>query len=193
MDASGNGHQGMLVNNPPWRSGITGSAVGLDGSSQFIMVASGPIIGSSPNFTVEAWVNWSNMPGIQTIYCESGTNDNIDLYLDLGTPILATNDNSVGLVRSSRTIGLGWHHVAGVLQAGVGGSIYLDGQMASSNPMTGPAAQAASETDIGRVSAAGGSRYFNGVVDEVRVFAIARSSQEIMSDYTSSLTGGGVP
>ena len=189
-DASGNGHQGMLMNFPPWRSGITGSAIGLDGSSQYVFVATGSIIGTIPNFTVEAWVNWSGIPALQAIYCEAGFTDNIDLYLDAGTPILATNNNPSGSVRSSMTILPGWHHVAGVLQAGVGASIYVDGQIASSNPTTGPAIQAASETDIGRVSAAGGSRYFNGTIDEVRVFTIARSSQEIMADYMSSLTGG---
>jgi hypothetical protein len=57
--------------------------------------------------------------------------------------------------------------------------------------MVGPAAPNAFETNIGRSGATGGSRYFRGLIDEVRVFLFARGPQEIANDYKSYITGGG--
>src|SRR5262249_59602869 len=117
-DVSGNGHMGTLVNSPVWQQGIRGFAVALDGSSQYVMVSNGPIIGSTPNFTIEAWVNWQGGPGIQTIYSEGGgLSDAIDLHLDTGTPEFATyNGSGFSSARSFRTIPqASWHHLAALL------------------------------------------------------------------------------
>jgi hypothetical protein len=189
-DVSGNGHPAMLVNNPNWHTGITGSAIDLDGFSQFASLSPGPIIGSAPNFTIEAWVNWAGTPGMQTVYGETNFNDIIELYLDNGIASFSTLSNNSMVTLKGRSVPAGsWHHLAGVLQMGVGGSLYVDGQLVVANPMMGPATQAIFETNIGRTGGSGGSRYFRGVIDEVRVYLFARTSQEIMSDYKSSLTG----
>jgi hypothetical protein len=190
-DASGNGHPANLVNSPLWKPGITGSAIELDGSSQFANLSPGPIIGSIPNFTIEAWVNWPGASGTQMIYCESAFTDVIDLYLENGVPGFSiVSGGSQPVTGTSSVTTSKWHQVAAVLQPGIGASLYLDGQILRTNPMVGPAAPNAFETNIGRSGASGGSRYFRGIIDEVRVFNSARSPGEIANDYKSYITGG---
>ncbi len=191
-DSSGSGHAATIVNAPPWSPGITGSSISLDGATQFAVVTPGPIVGSSSAFTIEAWINWMGGPAQQAVYAEAGNVDVIEIYLDGGFPRFMTlSGNSLQIATSPRNVPLGnWHHLAGVLEPGVGGTLYLDGQIASSNPSMGPAAPGSIfETDIGRSHAAGGSRYFHGLIDEVHVFMGARSSMEIMTDYKSALNG----
>jgi hypothetical protein len=185
MDVSGNGHAGTLVNGPQWKPGIAGFSVAFDGFTQYVGLSPGPILGSASNFTVEAWVNWSGMPGLGAIYSEAGGIDVIDLYLDNGTPVLLLSTGGPNMLRASRPVPtFSWHHVAAVLQAGPGASLYIDGQMVASAPMNAPN-PTASEAAIGRSPSGGGTRYFSGALDEVRVFTSARTSLDIQNDYNA--------
>jgi hypothetical protein len=182
-DASGNGHMGTLMNGAAWKPGIRGNSVALDGMSQFVMVNAGPILGGSTSFTIEAWVNWPGSQGLSSIYSEGGSADMLGLYLDNGMPAFTTFNGSSYTVKSASALPtFSWHHVAGVLQQGTGGALYVDGVLVSSNPVMPPPAPGVAETDIGRLGGAG-THFFSGAIDEVRAFTVPRTSQEVLDDY----------
>jgi len=185
-DATG-ANNGTLVNAPGWVQGKSATALNFNGTDQYVNVKNGAILGSAPNFTIEAWVKWDGAitaHNQQMIYCEGSYNDIVDLFLDNGVPSFTTLGDNWYTATAVAPISVGvWHHLAAVLEVGIGGKLYVDGQLAASNPDIGAGSQSAGETDIGRFAGNGGSRYFSGIIDEVRVFNTARSAAEIISDY----------
>ncbi len=82
----------------------------------------------------------------------------------------------------------GWHHVAGVLDATAGETrLYVDGALAAID--AGGAPGAVSPTAplfLGRA----GATFLKGSLDEVRVWAAARTEAEVRRDMYRRLTGG---
>jgi hypothetical protein len=188
---SGGPNPGTLANSPQWVTGNLSNALRFDGADDYVLLKNGPILGSAPNFTVEAWVKWdgggTSHPH-QFIYSEGHFNDIIDLYLANGVPGFTTLGANWETASAAAPLPVGeWHHLAGVLQAGVGGTLYVDGQPIATNPNMRPGSQFAGSTNIGRFAGNGSLRYFRGTIDEVRVLAVARSAAEIQADYLQGL------
>jgi len=81
-----------------------------------------------------------------------------------------------------------WYHVAGVYADNMA-SVYINGERVNTVPLTGtPFANVTTDLIIGD-SPGWPGRVFNGIIDEVRVWNIARSSQEIADNQTTSFTG----
>ncbi|MEJ6573805.1 MAG: LamG domain-containing protein [Actinomycetes bacterium] len=160
-------------------------AVDLSGSSQYGYAGDSAALRTFNAITIEAWV----MPQTTcdghiiaksedyAIYCVSGV-----LYYALGG---ATN-NFAGVATTVKLATDEWHHVA-ISRATNTNSVnlYVDGQLqyqgTADKASTGPIR---STTDsflyVGSRGPAG--VHFNGLIDEVRIFNIARSQDEIASD-----------
>ena len=81
-----------------------------------------------------------------------------------------------------------WYHVAGVYQSGTA-SVYINGELANSIPITGtPSNNVTSDLTIGD-SPGWPGRVFDGIIDEVRVWNVARSASEIADNITTAFTG----
>lgn len=189
----GGPNPGTLANGAQWVAGNLGNALKFDGVDDYALLKNGPILGSAPNFTVEAWVKWDGGGTThqhQFIYSEGDYNDIIDLYLDNGVPSFTTLGSNWYTASAAASLPTGeWHHLAGVLQAGVGGRLYVDGQLVATNTNMGPGSQYAGSTNIGRFAGnlPGGFRFFRGAIDEVRILNVARSAAEIQADYQQGL------
>src|SRR5262249_1683691 len=147
------GNNGTLENGATFAQGEVEQAFSFDGSSQYVLVASGPIIGNFANFTVDAWVKWDGggSDGQQQVYCEGHLNDVIDLMLvkngSVAYPAFQTLSDQWRSVTATTPINPNeWHHIAGVLQDGVGGTLYVDGQSVGTNSDMGPGSGFAGET-----------------------------------------------
>jgi len=184
-DESGYGNNGTIngATAVADKSGKASSAYSFDGYTKYINVKNGAILGSSANFTVAAWVKWDGggpAAAFEEIYCEGSSNDIIDLCLVDGVPEFIVLGSSWVTLKAPAAITVNtWHYIAAVLQSGVGGKIYVDGQLAGTDTNMLPAGQLPYETDIGRFVGNGGSRYFSGVIDEVRVYNRALSPSEV--------------
>ena len=86
-----------------------------------------------------------------------------------------------------------WHHFAFVAKAGPGGylRLYRNGVLEAERTGTIPTfnAGAADELRLGQLQDANGVYAFDGTVDDVRVWTIARSATDIARDYNRRLTG----
>jgi hypothetical protein len=80
-----------------------------------------------------------------------------------------------------------WHHVAGTWN-GSYAKIYLDGNLHAESPWTYAPASTTNNIGIGkRLYGWGGYLPFLGVIDEVRISNITRSSSEILDHYNSGM------
>ncbi len=85
-----------------------------------------------------------------------------------------------------------WHHAAATFD-GTTWAVYLDGNLeASSNPGVHPRSDSIQPVALGTMIESNGTPhgYFRGVIDEARVWNVARTQSQIVADKNNELTSG---
>ncbi len=152
---------------------------------------------SGSAITLECWIKpesfQTNSPYISQIMgTESGTNS---AFLRLGDGdipagnkiefVLYIGSGQVQLTSTSTLETGRWYHIAGVYD-GSNMKIYINGVQDASNAQTG---SFTSNSTFYLATNDGSGRYFDGTVDEVRVWKTARSSTDINTYMTTLLNG----
>ena len=190
-DSSGAGKNGT-VTSPTWTAGYTNNCLQFNGTSSYVTV---PSLGSSlPAFTVTAWINVAGIPGGSSwdaaTLCGTdnwGTGDWIAEFIGTGgggnAGKLQFTLNGLFEIYSTTTFDSAsgnqnkWIHVALAYDsAGGSAKIYINGALESSASVSSQAANV-SLLKIG--SWAGTSRFYNGKVDDFRLYNRALSATEI--------------
>ena len=188
LDVSGNGHPGTLVGATWTPSGRYGGAVSLDGISSRVDLGG---LGTfyQAGFTLEAWVKkttdtkkdvavvgtWTGTAAGPMIWVDHldghyrlTANQGLESYLDSGqTPVAAT-----------------WQHLAATFDGTIA-RFYIDGTEVASRTITGGFGSG----NTWRVGAYDGTPtgFFDGVVDEVRIYSRALTAAEIVTDRDEAL------
>lgn len=194
-EASGTSLEDSVGSNTGTASGTTvvagknNLARNFNGTSDYIAVSTTFGLGTA-SYSTEAWVN---IPSISDHGCFvkiGGTTSGVCVGVGSGTT--ETNGNNLIVLYENRrwidtgiNIGTGWHHIAMVVDSSGYPFAYLDGNLVYSDTGTTPIAPADSVTGIGNYGAGGSTRAFNGYIDEVKIFNIAKSAQEIQEEYSS--------
>ena len=164
----------------------------FDGANDYITIDDQ--LSFSGGYTIEAWF-YSQASGEQNILSATDSNNQhgIIIAIDSGDRYRFLHRDPSGS-SGERNIRVGasnfvnsWHHIAAVFD---GGStfLYLDGAVIGS--MTGANAFSSSmDITMGRLSPINSSRYFNGMLDEVRIWNVARTQSEIQSEMNTELAG----
>jgi len=188
-DFSGNGNDGAIYAGS-FVEGKIGYAMNFDGSSQYVCVANSASLTMTRQITVSAWVKSAGIVKTDTIVRKG---NGYSLYLEGGhgnVPEVAIFQGGVGKFVSGTTImtpGL-WHHVAGTFD-GTNLKIYVNGILEGS--LTTPGGidnQPTLEGNLNLIIAAnsGLGDFFNGIIDEVKIYNYARTAQDILNDYNSA-------
>jgi hypothetical protein len=189
---SGGSHPGSLFNSPQWTTGLSTNALAFDGANQYVRVATGPIVDTLANFTIEAWVKWdgTGYQPYQGIYGESsGTWDKVNLALAYGVPtfhVYTQVGSTWRSIASSYPLDTNqWHHLATVVQSGVGGILYVDGAPVGTNASIGAGASwnPANTVTIGMACSGSTTRGFAGTIDDGQVYNSVRTPAEILADF----------
>jgi hypothetical protein len=180
-DSSGNGNDGTLVGNPQWRpqGGKIGGAIELSGKGDYVKIDNESAFDITNQITIAAWVNITSIPQEWTGIVTKGdtawrmSTDFANSIFHFG---LGTNNNDY--MSGKTTVSSGqWHHVASVYD-GQKMSIYVDGKLDASQPRSGPIATNNFPVCIGE-NIENNKRFFNGLIDDVRVYNYAISENEI--------------
>jgi len=168
----------------------------LDGNGEYIQLpANSELNIGADGFTIEAWIyanEWKSQqwqgslvntdaPGPDRGYafrCGAGGKLSFVMSVDgawteVVTPAVM-NENQ-------------WHHVAAVknTEALI---LYIDGLESARLPFSGDAPAAGEAVRIG-ASAGFGDRFFDGAIDEVRIWNVARTEQQLADNKTVDLIG----
>jgi hypothetical protein len=187
LDWSGHDYHGTLVGGPQWIAGYDGGALKLDGADDYVTLPIGSLISSLTSATFTTWVDFSNAGGAwQRIFdFGSGTGSYIFLCPRSGSGgpmrLAITTGGGAGesLIETSDTLPSGWHHVAAVVGPG-SMQIYLDGEAAASGSTTVVPSDLGQSSNnwLGR-SQYSADGYFNGALDDFRIYNYAMSQAEI--------------
>lgn len=155
------------------------------GSADYVQTTCPGVTGSADR-TFEAWVYLSSTPSGNTCISDYGTNAvgsrntfYINANLQVGYISGGTNAN---ISSSTNAVPLNrWTHVAFVLKTGTG-YLYVDGvQVGTGNLSTVNTPTGNTDLRIGQ-RVAGGSIPFKGVIDEYRIWSVARTTQELLAN-----------
>ena len=186
-DSSQTGCVGEINGNPVWSTGIIDGALDFDGSGDYVDFGTGAALEGEIDFTVMAWVKTA-ATAEQTVVQQRDTRYNGEYWMRLksdGKVNFAVyrsayqfNFNSTGAANDGD-----WHHIA-IVRKGLTGYIYIDGELDAQS--TGTAMQSLDST-IGVIVGAdtlGGTKYFDGLIDDVRIYKTSLDESEIDSIYS---------
>mgnify|MGYP003963833993 FL=1 len=178
------------------------NSLDFDGSNDYVNLPSSNAVTNLAAFTIEAWVYW-NGTNTGSIYAEGNSGSNNPMFSIIprstdngGIELVYRDSSATGLVAqpTSGTIPTNvWTHVAVVKASSTNMKVYINGVLTDDLTFTAPSAWTVTDVGIGRRKRAGAGDYFNGEMDEVRIWDIARSASQILAnkniDISSSESG----
>ncbi len=194
------GPAAQAESNAAARPSAENRVLNLNGKSDFVQIADSLSLHSFTNaITIEAWIKAASFaPDQGLINCvlrkdvsEGGEDFFLRFRTINGAPWLEMSPGlDVGLVRAEHDFQVGkWHHLAATYN---GSSIvaYVNGAEVGSQTASGSMTIDKEDLFIGKGDPEYSSgEYFHGQLDEIRLWNVARSEQEIREAMNSRLTG----
>ncbi len=173
-------------------AGKFGNAGEFNGSSSYISGL--PILTNvSDSFSVSMWVNFASAPST-TEYIfggikEQGTEDSlIGIFVNtsgyIGANVRGSNNGTVYSATSTSSFADGnWHHVVYTLNSSIL-QLYIDNSQIGSDVSISSATVTVDNSVLGAINSRGTiEEYFNGKIDQVRIFNIAITANEVTTLY----------
>jgi hypothetical protein len=183
-------NNGTLMNGATFAPGLVGQAFSFDGINQYVDIANAAGLNPTTALTFDAWVNPQALANADnTVIAKSSESVGQRSY-----GMWITNDGRVHVEPSSLGTSMAdtppgvvplntWTHVAGVITAGVGFNIYVNGveqSLTTAGPL--PALLATTvPVMIGDSDLVTRDWLFTGLIDEVEIFNRALSQAEIQA------------
>jgi hypothetical protein len=190
-DASGNGNTASIFGGTTWVSGHTGSGLSFDGTSGY---STAPTVPYVANWTVSAWVRSPAAP--------SASNNSGPVNRDSNFQINWNHTNAAFRAAAGVYVNGNWYPASfGSLSAntwyflaatydGETLNAYANGVLVTSNSApSGPATSTGNPLTLGKHAAA--SQFFQGTIDDVRIYDHALSVAQIQTDMNTPVSGGG--
>ncbi len=167
---------------------FAGNALNFDGIDDYVEIADDNSLDFITNYTIETWIkpeSFSWIAGIVTKYHTAGSNGYLlRLHSDSPYTGLCFDEmyTSTGILEQDK-----WYHIAAVNDNGTR-KLYLNGEL---QVLTGTPISVQSNSDpvCFGVDFLASGRFFNGDMDEVRIWNIARTQVEIRENMHLTLSG----
>lgn len=166
-------------------------------SSQFASRADTASLSVTGDMTIEAWVKRESTGAMCMVAKNNGTNFSYFFQFhstDKARFSVSSTGGAFSVFPPSTTSvtadGL-WHHVAVSYNAAAGTcAFYLDGATdGTGSGLPTSINDNASDFFVGQTGDSGDRQYFDGLIDEVRIWSDIRTAQEISDNYRTELVG----
>jgi len=171
------------------------NALYFDGANNRIGITDAPSLNPSSALTLEAWINaeeWANDIWAGSIISKEDGSPDEGYSLRCGANgrvgFNMSIDGTWNECNSPEILGLNtWYHIAGVYD-GSTMKLYLNGGLISTTNVSGSHSVSDGLLNIGE-NPTWNSRYFTGIMDEFRIWEVARTEQEILDFMAVELVG----
>ncbi len=193
-DATGRGMTGVANGSPGAVAGVIGGARSFNGSSSYLNVtgsAAGLNFPAFGSFSISAWVKPTAVTGDAAIVGKGDFAYALKFYRESSYEFFDFQDSWVAARSFAAPTPDTWVHLFAV-NTETGPKLYVDGVLEDENPyMEGSGGRNDDwNVNIGREPQAnGGRRYFNGVIDEVRMHGVSRSLEWARLEYQTQRAG----
>jgi hypothetical protein len=190
-DSSGNGNDGT-VNGASWTGGISNGALQFDGISNFVGIPSSQSLTVSGNqISLELWmrpsVTLEDSLASRINIMDKG--DEYGFQMDAGSGIInfyvvfGSGMQPIATATNSWKAGT-WYQIVGTYD-GANENVYVNGVLENTKPLSGNLrAGGYCPLSIGSYCY-GTMNFFNGAIDEVKIYNYARTAGQIQSDYSA--------
>lgn len=161
------------------------SVLSLDGDGDYVQVIDSPTLYTNTPFTLEAWFQFSSLHAeLNSIIA----NDEYEVHVnDTGQILVWDVGSDIDMLGATLLQTGKWYHVAFV-NDGTQRSVYLDGVLDAQLNDSLPFGDVPQNLFIG-FDPFTNPRDFNGLIDEVRIWNVARSQADIQANRNQPLTG----
>lgn len=198
-DLSGNTNSGTLVNSPQWQGGKTfcqfENCISFNSvSTQYIIGSSSPYNFPDSTFTVSCWF-FTSTSGTMALVSNGGSSGGWELGLQNGKIYVITK-SSTGFDVINTAIGAStynnglWHFVAAIFTTSTTVSssnsvtAYVDGSLIGTVSSTTGKLYGSTSVNWSIASRSGGtSQYYNGRIDDVRIYNVGLSPANIQQQF----------
>ncbi|MBY0424746.1 MAG: LamG domain-containing protein [Cytophagales bacterium] len=178
-----------------WVNGVVylNNALNFDGANDIVDVPYNSKLNLNANpFTIEYWARPTLVDGTNHWIINKGTgNSDVDYLLGI-----TSNNKFTFIARNlgvffngtSTPVAGTWYHVANVFD-GISAKIYVNGVLEATSTTLGTASANTTGLRIGARTESGvPSQYFQGDIDEIRIWNIALSQNEIQTNRSKNVT-----
>ena len=171
----------------------------FDGVDDYVEVPTDSSLITNNNFTYELWVRTHVIENTTKWFFLNGRNDSIDTdfirFLLFRSGL--NNGWSVGINKGGTFAGVDqgvnpsanqWYHLA-LTYNGTTLTFYIDGSSVGTSTAVSGSLSLPTNQDLFIGQRSGGSGFFDGDIDEVRIWDVVRTAQQIDDNYDVSLTG----
>lgn len=184
-DESGNANHGTVYGATLTtdRFGNSDSAYSFDGINDIITVAHNEILNSSDALSFSVWVKPNVLENAMILGKSNYTTNTNYLIRTKSTGFIQfeyknfANSNSLPLLINN------WNHIAVISNTDDSKQIYINGVLASHTSNTSPYGLV---TNILTIGARSGAEYFNGSIDDLRMYKSALSATEVLNLYNNN-------
>jgi hypothetical protein len=187
VDWSGHDHHGTFEGDAHYAAGYVGQALALDGNGDYVNINGWPGLLGAPAITATAWIKTSNT-GTGAILGWGPNTAGQRFGFRHNESRLRFEHHGGNVQGDTHMADDEWHHAAVTIQPGVtvsypGVTLWLDGQD-DTRPTTDPDPvfdlTAAGDARIG-TRRASNDRFFNGLIDDVRIYDRVLTREEIQT------------
>ena len=161
-------------------------SINFDGNNDYILIPDDNQLDLTENYTIEAWIfpeSFTWLAGIVSKYQTSGANGYL-LRLTDQSPYNGLSfdekKTSTGILNINQ-----WYHIAAVNEQG-DRTLYVNGVAI---PLTGSSLNISSNNNPLRIGSDYSSRFFDGRIDEVRIWNVPKTQAEINENMEQELSG----
>ncbi|SVD12931.1 uncharacterized protein METZ01_LOCUS365785, partial [marine metagenome] len=161
-------------------------SINFDGNDDYIRISDHASLDLTENYTLEAWIfpeSFSWLAGIISKYHTNAANGYMlrlthqSPYTGLGFDEVVT---STGVLNSNQ-----WYHIAAVNNGG-DRSLYING---SEYTLSGTPLNVSANNNNLKIGSDYGGRFFDGRIDEIRIWDIPRNQDDIVATMDTVLSG----
>ncbi|MFA6341166.1 MAG: LamG-like jellyroll fold domain-containing protein [Candidatus Paceibacterota bacterium] len=203
-DTSGSGNNGSTTTSPIYYSTGGYNNKGtfyFDGTDDFINLGDMPSVENQSALTVSLWMKATTLSTLKFLIGKAGSTLAESCFaIETGTAgeklifgLNSATDNYAQTVSGVITAG-SWHHVAMVFDGTQTGNTnrlrgYVNGVLLNLvYNLTIPTVTLSTNSDL-HIGSSNSTRYFNGLIDDVRIYQSALSSSEIQKIYAEEKAG----
>ena len=181
-DSAGTNH-GILVNGPVWTTGKVDGAIRFDGSNDCVSIPDSSVFDfGMRDFSMSVWFKaYKEKTSFIVNFRQNDNEPHIEIYTyghqkrSLGTHVLPEDDRiEGGAIELDR-----WHHAVITMVNGDNGGykLYFDGQLKGQK--TFKSSLKGWDTITIGAQKSDGDRFFNGAIDDIRIYNRALSADEV--------------
>jgi hypothetical protein len=184
-DSSGYNNNGTIYG-ASWTNGKVGLALLFDGIDDYVDCGNNETLDPTQGATIEAWVSFSQLPSAaghyMTIAGRSGMATDLDLQAELDNRFKFYIGPGYVVVSSTVAEANEWYHVVGTYEANNNMKIYVNGMLEQTTLIGISRNTNPNNFSIGQ-SLVWPGRFFNGTIDEVKIYDRALSANDVKAEY----------